>query len=102
MNIFVAKLNPMTLSKDVQKAFEAFGVVNSADVIMDIYSGRSKCFGFIEMPDAGEATQAIHALHESDLDGYIIQVKEADPRDPRSSKGFGRGIRFGDTNRTRF
>lgn len=94
MNIFIAKLNPMTLSKDIQKAFENYGIVDAAEVIRDQYSSRSKCFGFVEMPDPDEATNAINALHDSSLDGYTIVVKKAELRDPRQGNEFYRGNNF--------
>lgn len=96
MNIFVAKLNPMTLSNDVQRIFEAYGVVDAADVIRDQYSTRSKCFCFVEMSNDEEANKAISALHNSYLDGYKIVVKEVDPREFRSKGGFIRDINFND------
>lgn len=92
----------MTLSKELQRAFEAHGLVNIATVAMDEFSGRSKCYGFVEMPDAKEASKAIEAMHESNLEGNIIVVTEANPQDPRLNKNFGRGIKNGDNKRTRF
>lgn len=88
MNIFVAKLNSQTQNEDMQAAFEAYGTVDSAKVIMDQFSGRSKGFGFVEMPNSDEATNAIQALNNSDLDGNTIVVKQAEPRESRSSGGF--------------
>jgi len=102
MNIIITKLNPMTLSKELQRAFEVYGLVNIATVVMDEFSGRSNCFGFVEMPDAGEAAKAIEAMHESNLEGNVILVEEANPHDPRINKNFGRGIIYGDNKRTRF
>ncbi|MDZ4703680.1 MAG: RNA-binding protein, partial [Saprospiraceae bacterium] len=72
MNIFVAKLNFKTSSEDLQEAFEAFGAVDSAKVIMDRDTGRSKGYGFVEMSDDEEGNAAINALNESDLDGSTI------------------------------
>ena len=80
MNIFVAKLNFKTSSEDLQEAFEAFGAVDSAKVIMDRDTGRSKGYGFVEMSDDEEGNAAINALNESDLDGSTIVVKKADPQ----------------------
>ncbi|MFN7116687.1 MAG: RNA recognition motif domain-containing protein [Saprospiraceae bacterium] len=102
MNIFVAKLNSQTQSEDMQSAFEAYGAVDSAKVIMDQFSGRSKGFGFVEMPNDDEAKNAIRALNDSDLDGNTIVVKEAEPRESRSSGGFNRGGSSSSYNKSRY
>jgi RNA recognition motif-containing protein len=95
MNIFVAKLNFSTQSEGLREAFEQFGEVESANVIMDRDSGRSKGFGFVEMPNDGEAQAAITALDGTDLDGSTIVVKKAEPRENRSGGGgFGGGGGF--------
>jgi RNA recognition motif-containing protein len=91
MNIFVAKLNYDTSSDALREAFEQFGTVDSASVVTDRETGRSKGFGFVEMPNDGEATAAINALEGSDLDGRTIAVKKAEPRENRSSGGGGYG-----------
>lgn len=80
MNIFVAKLDFGTQSQDLREAFEEFGTVNSANVIMDKMTGRSKGFGFVEMNDDSEALAAIRGLNDSTLDGRTIVVKKAEPR----------------------
>lgn len=80
MNIFVAKLNYATSEDTLRTAFEAFGTVDSAKVIFDKETQRSKGFGFVEMPDDGEANEAIASLNDSDLDGRTIVVKKANPR----------------------
>ena len=90
MNIFVAKLNFDTQSEDVQRAFEAFGAVDSAKVIMDRETGRSRGFAFVEMANDDEAQSAIDALNETELDGSTIVVKKAEPR-PQKPRGFGGG-----------
>lgn len=91
MNIFVAKLSFSTDSEGVRAAFEQFGTVDSASVIMDRETGRSKGFAFVEMGDDGEATAAIDALDGTDLDGKTIVVKKAEPRENRGGGGFGGG-----------
>ncbi len=94
MNIFVAKLNFSTQNESLREAFEAFGQVDSASVIMDKESGRSKGFGFVEMANDAEANAAINALDNSDLDGSTIVVKKAIPKDEmgkRDGGGFNRG-----------
>ena len=97
MNIFVAKLNFGTQSEDLQEAFEAYGAVDSAKVITDQFSGKSKGFGFVEMPNDDEAMNAIEALDNSDLDGNTIVVKKAEPRESRG--GGGGGFNRGGGNR---
>lgn len=80
MNIFVAKLNYRTSSEELRTVFEEFGEVESAKVIMDKETGRSKGFGFVEMPNDEQAMQAIEALDQSELDGREIVVKKARPK----------------------
>ncbi|TXB62440.1 RNA recognition motif domain-containing protein [Phaeodactylibacter luteus] len=92
MNIFVARLNFDTDSDGLRNAFEAFGTVESAKVINDHFTGKSRGFGFVEMSDDNEAYAAIEALNESDLDGNTIVVKQAEPREKRGGGGgFNRG-----------
>lgn len=86
MNIFVAKLSYDTDDSGLREAFEEFGAVNSAKVIFDNYTGKSKGFGFVEMADQGEATSAIRALNDSQLDGRTIVVKQAEERAQRSPR----------------
>ncbi|MDX1476394.1 MAG: hypothetical protein R3301_01770 [Saprospiraceae bacterium] len=80
MNLFVAKLNYDTKSDALKRAFEAYGEVASANVINDKYTGRSRGFGFVEMPNDDDARSAIAALNNSELDGSQIVVKVAQPR----------------------
>jgi RNA recognition motif-containing protein len=83
MNIFVAKLNYDTSDETLQAAFEQFGAVDSAKIIFDKFTGRSKGFGFVEMSNDGEAQDAINALNETELDGRTIVVKVAEPKGDR-------------------
>lgn len=95
MNIFAAKLSYDTQSDDLQQAFEAFGEVSSANVITDKLTGRSKGFGFVEMPNDDEARKAISELNDSELDGRTIVVKKAEPREDRGNRGgYGGGNRY--------
>lgn len=89
MNIFVAKLNYDTQEGDLQYAFEEFGEVSSAKIIMDRSTGRSKGFGFVEMPNDEDGQTAINELNDSELDGRRIVVKEAEPRERRDNRGGG-------------
>lgn len=91
MNIFVAKLNYDTQEGDLQYAFEEFGEVSSAKIIFDRATGRSKGFGFVEMPNDDEGRAAINELNETELDGRTIVVKEAEPRERRDNRGGGGG-----------
>ncbi len=89
MNIFVAKLSFDTDNDGLQSAFEEFGTVSSANVIMDKFKGRSKGFGFVEMDDDNEAQNAIDQLNDTELDGRTIVVKKAEPRENRGGGGGG-------------
>ena len=91
MNIFVAKLDFSTTGEDLRAAFEQFGVVDSAKVIMDKFTGESRGFGFVEMPDDEAARKAIEELNQSDLAGRTIVVKDADEPNDRPRRGGGRG-----------
>ena len=91
MNIFVAKLNFDTQEDDLRDAFEEFGTVDSVKIIMDKFTGRSKGFGFVEMPNDDEARAAIADLNDQDLDGRTIVVKKAEPRENRGGGGYNRG-----------
>lgn len=91
MNIFVAKLSFDTDDYGLEDAFKAFGEVDSAKVIMDRGTGRSKGFGFVEMPNDDEAQAAIDELDGSELDGRDIVVKKAEPRESRGGGGGRRG-----------
>lgn len=98
MNIFVAKLSFDTTSEDLEDVFSQFGEVSSANVIMDRDTGRSKGFGFVEMPEDDDAYAAIEALNETELDGRTIVVKKAEPRKGggnRGGGGYGGGRRGG-------
>ena len=77
-------------SSDLQQMFEEFGTVNSAQVIMDRDTGRSKGFGFVEMGSDQEAQAAIDALNGKNVDGRNLTVNEAKPREDRGGGG-GRG-----------
>lgn len=86
MNIFAAKLNYDTTDETLQAAFEEFGEVDLAKVIMDKFTGRSKGFGFVEMANDAEARNAINALNDSELDGRTIVVKVAEPKGDRPQR----------------
>ncbi len=81
MNIFVAKMDYSLQEADLRDAFEEFGEVSSVKIIMDRETGRSKGFGFVEMPSDEEARAAIKQLDGRELIGRPIVVKEANPRE---------------------
>jgi len=77
MNIFIGNLSYNVTEGDLRQTFEAFGQVASATVIKDEQSGRSKGFGFVEMPEQAEAQSAIAALNGQAFKGRTITVNEA-------------------------
>jgi len=83
MNIYVGNLSWNTNDDELRGAFEGFGEVSSAKVIMDRETGRSRGFGFVEMPDDNDAKQAIEGMNDKDLGGRTLRVNEARPRDDR-------------------
>ncbi|MGM0596670.1 MAG: RNA recognition motif domain-containing protein [Myxococcota bacterium] len=87
MNIYVGNLSYNTSEEELKQAFEAHGSVDSAKIITDRGTGRSKGFGFIEMPENDEAQNAINGLNGTDLGGRTINVNEARPRPPRKDRG---------------
>ena len=80
MNIYAGNLSYDLSEEDLKKAFEEFGQVESAKIISDMYSGRSKGFGFVEMSNEAEAQSAIDGLNGKDLKGRTLNVNQARPR----------------------
>ncbi len=80
MNIYTGNLSYDISEEDLKAAFEEFGEVTSAKIISDRYSGRSKGFGFVEMPSDDAAKAAIDALAGKELGGRPLVVNEARPR----------------------
>jgi RNA recognition motif-containing protein len=80
VRIYVGNLSYSVSDEELRQAFEAFGQVTSASVIMDKFSGQSKGFGFVEMPVREEAEAAIRELKGKDLKGRALNVDEARPR----------------------
>ncbi|MEM6986365.1 MAG: RNA-binding protein [Pseudomonadota bacterium] len=91
MNIYVGNLPYSTTEDDLRSAFAAYGEVSRATVISDKFSGQSKGFGFVEMPNASEANAAIEGLNESSMSGRNIRVNEARPREERPPRREGGG-----------
>jgi RNA recognition motif-containing protein len=94
MNIFVGSL-PFSLQEaDLRELFEAYGEVSTVKLISDRETGRSKGFGFVEMPDDESAQKAITGLNGADVKGRSIAVSQAEekkPSDRRSGGGYGGG-----------
>ena len=86
MNIYVGNLPYSVTESQLKDAFSAFGEVSEVSLIKDKFSGQSKGFGFVEMPNNSEAQSAINALNESALSGRNIRVNEARPRDERPQR----------------
>ena len=89
--LYVGNLSYSVRDDDLQQKFGEFGSVQSAKVMMDRDSGRSKGFGFVEMGTAEEAQAAIRALHGQQLEGRDLTVNLARPKEDRPSGGFGGG-----------
>jgi len=99
MNIYISNLSFNVEDGDLKQLFEEYGEVSSAKVIVDNYSGRSRGFGFVEMPDNEAAQKAIAELHQAEYDGKVITVNEARPREERPQRsGFGGDKRRGNNN----
>ena len=91
MNIYVGNLSHDATDSDLKAAFEPFGLVASASVITDRFSGESRGFGFVEMPNKAEAQAAITGLSGKDLKGRPLNVNEARPRNDSRGGGGGGG-----------
>jgi RNA recognition motif-containing protein len=93
MNIYVGNIAREVTETELKDAFAAFGTVQSAAIIKEKYTGESRGFGFVEMPNKEEADKAIAGMNGKDLKGRNLTVNEAKPRTdrPRSGGGFGGG-----------
>ncbi|HYJ38692.1 MAG TPA: RNA-binding protein [Chitinophagaceae bacterium] len=83
MNIHVSNLSFNVTDEDLKDFFADYGEVSSAKVIMDKYTGKSRGFGFVEMPDDEAAKKAISELDNGVVEGRTIRVSEARPREDR-------------------
>jgi RNA recognition motif-containing protein len=86
MDIYVGNLAYSTNDESLRSAFSAYGEVASARVVSDRMTGRSKGFGFVEMPDRAQAQAAIDALNGKELDSRTLRVNESQPK-PREERG---------------
>ena len=97
MNIYVGNLSYEVTEEDLKEAFEVFGKVETVRVLKDNDTGRSKGFGFVEMPNDADAQSAINDLNDKELKGRTLKVNTARPRtENRGGRGgFGGGRRGG-------
>lgn len=86
MNIYVGNLPYNISEEDLKGTFSEFGEIEAINIIKDKFSGRSKGFGFIEMPNNSEADKAIKALNDTALNGRNIKVNQARPKNDRSRR----------------
>lgn len=89
MNIYVGNLSRDTEEDALRKVFEGFGQVDTCSIVKDKFSGNSRGFGFVEMPNKDEATAAITGLSNHELDGRTLTVNEAQPKTDRPRQGGG-------------
>ena len=83
MNIYVGNLSYGMSEDELRDAFGAFGQVSSVKILMDRETGRSRGFGFVEMPNQSEAEKAIAQLNGKDVGGRALRINEARPREQR-------------------
>jgi RNA recognition motif-containing protein len=91
MNIFVGNLSYASGEDSIRSLFAVYGEVESVKVIVDRETGRSRGFGFVEMPNDDEARAAVEALDGKELEGRALRVNEARPRQDRRTGGGGGG-----------
>ncbi|MCC7479784.1 RNA-binding protein [bacterium] len=94
MNIYVGNLSFNTTETSLRELFATKGMVESARIVTDKFTGQPRGFAFVEMPSAEEARAAIAALDGKELDGRAIRVNESQPK-PEGSRGGGGGGRGG-------
>lgn len=87
MNIYVSNLNFATTNGSLQDLFAQYGEISSANIITDRETGRSRGFGFVEMPNDSEGQSAIDALNDTEFEGKVLTVNVARPKTDRSDRG---------------
>ena len=92
MNIYVGNLAADVTEDDLRQLFEAFGQVESANVVKDKFSGQSRGFGFVDMPSRKDGISAIAGVNGKNVKGQVLKVDEAKPRQEHRGGG-GRGVR---------
>ena len=101
MNIYIGNLSMDVTEEDLQKAFEVYGEVTSVKVIKDMFTQKSKGFGFIDMAEKSQALEAIAGLNNQEVKGKHIRVNEARPRKDKRNKKRGNRGNFGGYGRSR-
>src|SRR6476646_1318284 len=91
MNIFVGSLPFSIEEADLRESFEAYGSVDSVKIITDKFTGRSKGFGFVEMPNDEEAQKAINELNGATVQGRAIVVNKSEPKPEGERRSFNSG-----------
>lgn len=86
MNIFIGSLHFGLTEDELREAFEQYGTVDSAKIITDKYTGKSKGFGFVEMPDDDDAQHAIDELNGAEIKGRPVNVNKAKERENNNNK----------------
>src|SRR6478736_4047372 len=99
MNIFVGSLPFSIEEADLRESFEAYGAVDSVKIISDKFTGRSKGFGFVEMPNDDEAQKAIDELNGATVQGRAIVVNKSEPKPGGERRSFGGGNSRGGNSR---
>lgn len=90
VNIYVGNLSYRVNDDSLRNFFEQFGEVSSAKVVMDRETGRSRGFGFVEMPNDEEGKEAITKSNDKELEGRALKVNEARPREDKPRRNFSR------------
>jgi RNA recognition motif-containing protein len=81
MNIYVSNLDQKVTNEQLTALFGQFGTVASAEVVTDVFTGQSRGFAYVEMPEEAEALAAISRLHQSELDNRQLSVEAAKPKE---------------------
>jgi RNA recognition motif-containing protein len=87
VNIYVGNLSFEATEDDLRQAFQSFGQVASVSIIQDKFTGKSRGFGFVEMPNKAEGDKAIEGLNGKDVRGRALKVNEARPREDQNDRG---------------
>jgi RNA recognition motif-containing protein len=95
VNIYVGNLSFEVTDEDLQQAFSAFGQIATVSVVKDKFTGQSRGFGFVEMPNPAEAQAAIAGLNGKEIKGRALNINEARPRTEGERGGGGGGRRGG-------
>jgi RNA recognition motif-containing protein len=79
MNIYIANLNSVIDNEALKQLFTPFGDVKSARIAKDVFTGESRGFGYVEMENEESACNAIKALNKTEVEAFVLDVKEAEP-----------------------